>query len=59
MDVSECQEFAALPHFETAIALRRIDDAAKQPGLNVPDLLSYRKLAEAVADRIRSRTPAT
>lgn len=49
MSGQELRAFESQPYFDAAIALRRIDDAAKQPGLDVPDLPSYRPLAEAVA----------
>ena len=51
MSERDVRRFEAQPYFDTAIALRRIDDAAKQPGLDVPDLPSYRSLAEAVAQQ--------
>jgi predicted HD phosphohydrolase len=49
MDEAELMAFEAEPHFKAAIALRRIDDAAKEPGLKVPGLQGYRVLAKAVA----------
>jgi len=44
----ELREFMALPHYEAAITLRRIDDAAKQAGLVVPGLEIYRPIAESL-----------
>ena len=38
----EVAEFAALPHAERAIQLRRADDAGKQPGRSTPTLESFR-----------------
>jgi len=35
------------PHFEAAVALRRWDDGAKVPGLDVPGLDAYREPLEA------------
>ena len=46
MSDRELRAFEALPHYDAAIALRRIDDEAKQPGLQVPSLESYRAMAE-------------
>ncbi len=49
MSEREIKEFSAGPHFEAAIALRRIDDEAKQPGLEVPTLDTYRAMADVLA----------
>ena len=38
---AECLEFIAQPGAADAIKLRRWDDAAKQPGLNTPDLVHF------------------
>jgi gamma-butyrobetaine dioxygenase len=40
--------FEANPHFRDAVRLRRWDDAAKVPGLDVPGLDHYRAWVEAV-----------
>lgn len=39
---AEAQAFAAVPHAETAIALRRWDDAAKDPDAATPPLSHFR-----------------
>ena len=44
MSLTEANEFQQLPHFRAAIRLRLWDEAAKVPGLAVPDLESYREL---------------
>ena len=44
----EARRFEHQPHGRAAVALRRWDDAAKVPGLDVPGLESYRPLLEAV-----------
>ncbi len=48
MNDAERRAFEALPGCEAGVALRRIDDAAKVPGLNVPGLEHYREMAERV-----------
>jgi phosphonate degradation associated HDIG domain protein len=40
----EAAEFQQLPHFRAALRLRCWDEAAKVPGLAVPELESYRAL---------------
>lgn len=52
MSDRELRAFEALPHYEAAIVLRRIDDAAKQPGLEVPGLGSYRAMADRLVRRM-------
>ena len=42
MSTEEIAAFAALPHSEAAVRLRRWDDGGKLDGLHVPDLTSYR-----------------
>ena len=42
MSVAEVATFAALPHAEAAVRLRRWDDGGKVDGVHVPDLMSYR-----------------
>jgi phosphonate degradation associated HDIG domain protein len=42
MSAEERQAFEAEPHFREALRLRRWDDQAKIPGLDVPGLESYR-----------------
>jgi phosphonate degradation associated HDIG domain protein len=44
----EVQRFEQEPFWQSAVALRRWDDAAKVPGLSVPDLEHYRPCLEAV-----------
>jgi len=48
MTAEEVRRFEGKPHFHAAIALRRWDDAAKVPGLAVPDLEHYRRVLVAV-----------
>jgi gamma-butyrobetaine dioxygenase len=43
MSAPESAAFAALPHAEAAVRLRRWDDGGKVDGLHVPDLMSYRE----------------
>lgn len=43
MSAAEVAAFAALPHAEAAMRLRRWDDGGKVDSLHVPDLLSYRE----------------
>jgi [1-hydroxy-2-(trimethylamino)ethyl]phosphonate dioxygenase len=43
MSAAETAAFAALPHAEAAVRLRRWDDGGKVDGLHVPDLMSYRE----------------
>lgn len=45
---AEVQEFERNPHFRAAVALRRWDDLAKIPNLEVPPLESYRSRLERV-----------
>ncbi len=42
MSAAEVAAFAALPHAEAAMRLRRWDDGGKVDSLHVPDLLTYR-----------------
>jgi len=49
MSRKEIAEFFRSPWWQEAVALRRWDDAAKKPGLKVPDLPSYRSRIERVA----------
>lgn len=44
---AECERFAAQPHADAAIALRRHDDDGKVDGLDVPPLDTYRPLLES------------
>ena len=48
MSVVEAEAFLASPHAQTAIAVRRGDDAAKVSGLAVPGLECYRRLVESM-----------
>lgn len=43
----QARDFLALPFATDALRLRRHDDAAKEVGMDVPDLASYRGLIEA------------
>ncbi|MDE3201791.1 MAG: HD domain-containing protein [Acidobacteriota bacterium] len=46
MTEQEAAEFLVMAHAKEAVALRHADDAAKVPGLKVPELASYRSLVE-------------
>lgn len=48
MTAGEAEAFLALPHAREAVTLRRADDAAKIPGLQVPSLESYRERVESL-----------
>jgi phosphonate degradation associated HDIG domain protein len=48
MSAAEAEVFVAMPHADQSIALRHADDAAKMPGLAVPELESYRPLAASL-----------
>jgi predicted HD phosphohydrolase len=52
MTDEECDAFTALPHFRQAVALRRIDEAAKEPGAQVAPFETYvpsiRRLARPI-----------
>jgi len=52
MTPHEQRAFAAEPACDAAVALRRIDDQAKVPGLRVPGLASYRAMAEHLMGRL-------
>ncbi|MEO0680864.1 MAG: metal-dependent phosphohydrolase [Pseudomonadota bacterium] len=49
MSTAEVAAFEADPWFAQGVALRRIDDRAKTPGLAVPPLSAYRAAAERLA----------
>ena len=51
MAPAEIGDFERNPHHGMAVALRRIDDEAKVPGLEVPPISAYRTMAEALASR--------
>jgi [1-hydroxy-2-(trimethylamino)ethyl]phosphonate dioxygenase len=48
MSAAEAEAFLSLPHARESITLRRADDAAKMPGLEVPQLEGYRGIVEAL-----------
>lgn len=48
MTAAEAEAFLALPHAQEALVLRHADDAAKVPGLAVPELAAYRPLLAAL-----------
>lgn len=50
MSADEAARFAALPHAEAAVELRRIDDLAKRAGHEVPPASAYRA---ALVERMR------
>jgi gamma-butyrobetaine dioxygenase len=56
MSPDEVREFERSPHFEAAIALRRWDDEAKIPGLDVPGLDAYRRALQVALDRGEARS---
>lgn len=47
----EVAEFERHPHYRAAVQLRRWDDLAKMPGMQVPGLDHYRPRLERVLDR--------
>lgn len=49
MSAAEAEVFAAGPHAEAAVRLRRWDDEGKVPGLATPPLDHYRRIAERCA----------
>ena len=49
MSADEVAAFAGNPAIKAAADLRRIDDDAKTPGLDVPGLEAYRSMAEGLA----------
>lgn len=49
--VEEMAAFEREPHWRDALALRRWDDGAKVPGLEVPALESYRRLLESLLEK--------
>jgi len=48
MSEAKLDTFRQNPHHQMGIALRRIDDQAKVPSLEVPNLDSYRAMANAL-----------
>ena len=46
MNDAEATEFEQEPHFKIAVRVRRYDDKGKVPGMNTPDLDSFRPLLE-------------
>jgi gamma-butyrobetaine dioxygenase len=55
MSAKEAARFESEPGFRSAIAVRRWDDAAKVPGLVVPELEHYRSCLEAEILRSEDR----
>lgn len=55
MSADEARNFQAEPWFNSAVAVRRWDDAAKTPGLDVPGLGHYRNHLEATLVRTTQR----
>ncbi len=51
MSADEIREFETEPYFRAALAVRRWDDGAKVPDLDVPGVEHYRPLLEAVLQR--------
>lgn len=56
MSEGERMAFRAREDWELALTLRRYDDAAKRPGLEVPALEDYRELLAATVRRTRGLT---
>ena len=48
MDAAEAAAFAAAPYAADAVAVRRWDDAAKDPAADVPGFAAYRPLLEGL-----------
>jgi predicted HD phosphohydrolase len=59
LDPDERTAFEARPDADALVALRRADDAAKVPGLAVPELDHWRDLLEQVAARASRPTIAS
>jgi phosphonate degradation associated HDIG domain protein len=57
MSADEQRWFEALPYSAEAVALRRWDDAAKQPGRRTPPLAYYLELLPSVRSDLRSAAP--
>lgn len=53
MLTDEVRAFEEKPFWQEGVQLRRIDDQAKVPGLDVPELMSYLAMAEALSSRNR------
>lgn len=51
MSAEEVKQFQALPHWESAVTLRRCDDAAKVPQLSTPPLEHYAQFLDEAARR--------
>jgi predicted HD phosphohydrolase len=54
MSAAEARAFEATPGFAMAIALRRIDDQAKDADARTLPLSAYRDILNALADRARA-----
>jgi len=52
MSATELAEFESCAYSRDGVELRRIDDQAKKPDIQVPSLSSYRELANQVAAQI-------
>jgi [1-hydroxy-2-(trimethylamino)ethyl]phosphonate dioxygenase len=52
MSISEQADFAANDFAEDAVRLRRWDDTAKTPGLDVPTLTTYQEIVDALSTKI-------
>ncbi|VTR97456.1 phosphonate degradation HD-domain oxygenase [Tuwongella immobilis] len=55
MSAAECEAFRQNPHFQSAVALRHGDEAAKIPGLRTPDFAHFRRYLTGL---IRPQPPA-
>ena len=53
MNAAEVAEFAQSPHLHDALAVRRLDDAAKVAGLHTPKFDHYAPLIQSMVDTIR------
>ncbi len=49
MSAAEIKAFETRPYYRQGVVLRQIDDMAKQPGLAVPSLETFRARADALA----------
>lgn len=57
MSPDEAAEFAASPHADACVALRRWDDLAKDPDRAVPPIESYRELLMSAATQLSAASP--
>ena len=53
LDEAGCETFAAMPHRDAVLRVRRYDDAGKQPGRETPDFAHYVPLLRRLTERHR------